>query len=42
MTVEFDIPLIRLQADCPEYRNTHIKLGHGYLLWEQIPSAPIM
>lgn len=32
LTVEFDIPLIRLQADCPEYRNTHIKLGHGYLL----------
>ena len=32
LTVKFDIPLIRLRADCPEYRNTHIKLGHGYLL----------
>lgn len=32
LTVNFDIPLTEIRADCPEYRETHIKLSHGYLL----------
>ena len=32
ITIEFDIPLIKAKADCSEYKDTYIKISHGYLL----------
>lgn len=32
ISIDFDIPLIAEKACCPDFKDTHIKYSHGYLL----------